>query len=276
MCIRDRIKGRGTRKHNFTAQLFDEDIQSQVQDPEKKRFKLFDFFANCEYFEEKFNYDEILKLPRPTDPKKGGDDTSTTRTAHEIYERFDPDYIFDIKEKHVGLQGMKIDRMFFEQFEDKVKENAFVREKVDEGRLDHAVEYVHANIMNKPVEYFTLDKLRRAAGVDRRLSLREIIEKIFGMIPHFKSKDELLEEEFQKFISDYKPDDAANIMPMKYFFKAYVTDDRVRDIVENKKFTELNVNPTFTMSDFKAIPKEWRSKIPEYVKDYVPLNQFMN
>ena len=34
---------------------------------EKKRFKLFDFFANCEYFEEKFNYDEIIKLP----PKNG-------------------------------------------------------------------------------------------------------------------------------------------------------------------------------------------------------------
>ena len=270
------IKGRGTRKHNFTAQLFDEDIQSQVKDSEKRRFKLFDFFANCEYFEEKFNYDEILKLPRLTGPKRGGDDTGTTRTAHELYERFDPDYISEIKEQHVDLHGMKIDRMFFEQFEDKVKDDAFVREKVDEGMLDHAVEYVHSNLMNKPEEYFTLDKLRRAAGVDRRLSLREIIEKIFGMIPHFKSKDELLEEEFQKFISDFKPDDAANIMPMKYFFKAYLTDDRVRDIVENKRFTELNVNPTFTMSDFKSVPKEWRSKIPEYVKDYVPLNQFMN
>jgi type I restriction enzyme R subunit len=34
--------------------------------PHKTAFKLFDFFANCEYFEEKFNYDEVLKLPRPT------------------------------------------------------------------------------------------------------------------------------------------------------------------------------------------------------------------
>ena len=25
---------------------------------------MFDFFANCEYFEEKYNYDEILKLPK--------------------------------------------------------------------------------------------------------------------------------------------------------------------------------------------------------------------
>jgi type I restriction enzyme R subunit len=34
-------------------------------------------------------------------------------------------------------------------------------------------------------------------------------------------------------------------------------------------------NPTFGMADFKAVPPEWRSRIPEYIKDYVSLNQFM-
>ena len=29
------------------------------------------------------------------------------------------------------------------------------------------------------------------------------------------------------------------------------------------------------MSDFKAVPLVWRTRIPEYVKDYVPMNQFM-
>jgi type I restriction enzyme R subunit len=29
------------------------------------------------------------------------------------------------------------------------------------------------------------------------------------------------------------------------------------------------------MNHFKAVPLAWRSRIPEYVKDYVPLNQFM-
>ena len=52
---------------------------------------------------------------------------------------------------------------------------------------------------DKPEEYYTLDKLRKAAAVDRRLSLREILEKVFRLIPRFKSKDELLEEEFAKF-----------------------------------------------------------------------------
>jgi type I restriction enzyme R subunit len=37
----------------------------------------------------------------------------------------------------------------------------------------------------------------------------------------------------------------------------------------------LNTNPTFNMQDFKAVPSTWRERIPDYIKDYVPLNQFM-
>ena len=59
------IKGRGTRKHNFLEQLFDDSLKDGVLQPQKSAYKLFDFFANCEYFEEEFNYDEVLKLPRP-------------------------------------------------------------------------------------------------------------------------------------------------------------------------------------------------------------------
>lgn len=53
------------------------------------------------------------------------------------------------------------------------------------------------------------------------------------------------------------------------------TDHRLRDIIETQRLTDLNVYPAFGMSDFKAVPPVWRTRIPEYVKDYVPLNQFM-
>ena len=67
------IKGRGTRKHNFLEQLFDDSLRDGVSQPQKTAFKLFDFFANCEYFEEEFNYDEVLKLPRPTGKGRDGE-----------------------------------------------------------------------------------------------------------------------------------------------------------------------------------------------------------
>ena len=265
------IKGRGTRKHDFLVYLFDEDMKSSVKEPHKLRFKLFDFFANCEYFEEKFNYDEILTLPQSTGTGGGGG-TPTVRTG---YENIGPDPLAFIKEEKIGYEGMKIDRMFFNSFEEKVKEDEFVKENIKENKWDKVIEYVIANIMDKPEEYYTIEKLRRAAGIDRRLPLREILEKIFGMIPYFKSKNELLDEEFEKFISDLKPEDSSDIIAMKYFFKAYISNNNIRDIIESRRFTELNVNPTFNMKDFKDVPPEWRTKITEYVKDYVPLNQFM-
>lgn len=267
------IKGRGTRKHNFTEELFDDELKPLVQEPDKSKFKLFDFFANCEYFEEKFNYDEVIKLPQhhASNPK----DEGTIVVISNGYKNPDDDKLLVMEEKIIGITGMKIDRMFFDQFEDKVKKDDFIRENITIGNWEKVIEYMNENILNKPEEFYTIEKLRRAAGVDRRLTMREILEKIYGMIPYFKTKDKMLDEEFEKFIIDRKPDDPSHIVAMKYFFKAYTSDSKVRDIIDNKRFTELNVNPNFTMKDYKAIPSSWREIIPEYVKDYITLNQFM-
>lgn len=276
------IKGRGTRKHNFSEQLFDKQLKEQIGKQEKTQFKFFDFFANCEYFEEKFDYDEVLKLPHLSNASGAGDGSGQsggTIAPNGEYIHGGTDSIQQLHQEAVGPQGMKIDRMFFENFENVVKADPLLQRQVDNEQWDQAIDYVTTHLFDKPAEFYTLDKLRRAAGVDRRLTLREILEKIFGLIPYFKGKDELLEDEFQKFLLDQPPDalskHADAVVAMKYFFKAYATDGRLRDIIEKKRLTDLNVNPAFSMADFKAVPKEWRERIPEYVKDYVSLNQFM-
>jgi type I restriction enzyme R subunit len=286
------IKGRGTRKHDFREQLQDEALKAQVAQPHKTAYKLFDFFATCEFFEEKFDYDEVLKLPRPGrvggadagDGQGTGGDTGggggLTEDGH--YHHTAPDAIAAHEETQIGFQGMKVDRMFFEKFEDTVKADPVVIQQVSDGQWDQAINYITTELFDKPNEYFNLDKLRRAAGVDRRLGLREILEKAFGLIPGFKSKDDLLEEEFEKFLLDqqhaagFSADSTASaVAAMKYYFKAYATDHNLRNIIEAKQLTALNVYPAFGMSDFKAVPPAWRTRIPEYVKDYVSLNQFM-
>ena len=287
------IKGRGTRKHDFREQLQDESLKDQVTAPHKVAYKLFDFFATCEYFEEKFNYDEVLKLPRPAAAGPGADDNGlgpggdvgaggSTLTEDGHYHHTAADSITAQEETQIGFQGMKVDRMFFEKFEDTVKAHPVVAQQVGDGQWDQAIEFVASELFDKPNEYFNLDKLRRAAGVDRRLGLREILEKAFGFIAGFKSKDELLEEEFEKFLLDqqnatgfHADSTASAVQAMKYYFKASATDHHLRDIIETKRLTALNVYPSFGMNDFKAVPPAWRTRIPEYVKDYVPLNQFM-
>ncbi len=267
------IKGRGTRKHNFLEQLFDDSFKDGVAQPSKTAFKLFDFFANCEYFEEEFNYDEVLKLPRPKGKvgDTGGDGPVVVEGA---YKHLGADIIASITEETIGYEGMKIDRMFFEKFEDTVRENETIAAAIEAGQWDRVIDYVNREVFDKPEEYYNLDKLRKAAAVDRRLTLREILEKIFGLIPRFKSKDELLEEEFAKFVADYKPEEAEAIPAIKNYFKAYVTSDQVRHIIDTRQFTDLATNPVFSSSDFKAVPPKYRLLVPEYVKDYVSLNQF--
>jgi type I restriction enzyme R subunit len=268
------IKGRGTRKHNFLEQLFDDSLKDGVSHPQKSAFKLLDFFANCEYFEEEFNYDEVLKLPRPKGKGWEGEDGDGRVVVGGTYEHLGADIIASVREETIGFEGMKIDRMFFEKFEDTVRENETIAAAVESGQWDRVIDYVNREVFDKPEEYYTLDKLRKAAAVDRRLTLREILEKIFGLIPRFKSKDELLEEEFAKFVADTKPEEADAIPAIKTYFKAYVTSDQLRHIIESRHFTDLATNPVFSTIDFRAVPKKYRTLIPEYVKDYVSLNQF--
>ena len=268
------IKGRGTRRHNFLGLLFDDSLKDGVAEPEKTAFKLFDFFGNCEYFETAFNYDEVLELPRPQSGqvREGVDERAPYLGA---YQHLGQDALVEIREERIGPEGMRIDRMFFDRFADAVRRDEIIAEAVEAGQWDRVIDYVNREVFDKPEEYYTLDKLRRAAAVDRRLTLREILEKVFDLIPRFKSKDELLEEEFAKFVADHKPALAGSIPAIKTFFKAYVTSGGTRDIIDRRHFPILATNAVFSLNDFRAVPAEYRTLIPEYVKDYVSLNQFV-
>ena len=274
------IKGRGTRKHNFIEEMFDPSKRDALGDLNKDTFRLFDFFANCEFFEEKFQYDEEVSLPpMPTMAASTGaaSTASTTTTGGPLgsYEHFDPDEVVSQMEQQVGAQGMRIDRELFGKFEDQMRSDVTLAELVERQSWEAATRHVIEEIFDKPNDYFNLEKLRRAAGVDRRISVRELIEKAFGFIPKFKSKSELIEDEFQKFLVDQMPEEGGRIREMRYFFEAYIRDGHVRAKIDAGHFADLNVNPTFTTRDLKDVPSAWRKRIPEYIKDYVSLNPFL-
>ena len=92
------------------------------------------------------------------------------------------------------------------------------------------------------LHYYNEEKLSKAARVGRRLALREIILKAFGGITRFKTKDELLEDEFANFVAIHKPDNK-HIVNLKNYFKAYITDKEVRDIIATKEYGRLATNP---------------------------------
>jgi type I restriction enzyme R subunit len=270
------MKGRGTRRHNFADEIFDPLTKTATGRVEKKEFRLFDFFANCEYFEEKFQYDEELSLPKPAAmPVSTGGQTGGTSGPLSIYEFLEPDQVVHQFEQQVGPEGMRVDRELFQKFEQLARSDGQLKELVEQQNWEAASRRVIEELFEKPDEYFNLERLRNAAGVDRRITIRELIEKAFGYIPKFKSKAELIDDEFQKFLLDQKPNEADRIAQMRYFFEAYIRDAKVRALIDSGHYGGLNVNPTFTTRDLKEVPPAWRKRIPEYVKDYVSLNPFL-
>lgn len=264
------IKGRGTRKTTFEYKFKNELNEEESQQEEKEYFKLFDFFANCEYFETKFEYDKKLILPKP---KKGGE-SGGEGVDLDKYTSYKPDPIFSVQEERIGMDGMRIDRELFRKFEDRIVMDDVIKKNVELGNWEEVVSHIQQEIFDKPEEYFNLENLRKAAKIDRKTSIREVVEKIFGIIPRFKSKNDLLEEEFDKFISIYPPNEDVNLRALKYFFKAYIVDQDIRKIIEAKDFQALQTNPTLTISQFKAVAPQYRQVIPEYIRDYIRLEQF--
>jgi len=263
------IKGRGTRKYEF-AYTKREGADTEENRIQKEKFKLFDFFANFEYFEEKFNYDEVLKLP----PKTGTDGGNGPGPINiDEITSYIPDPLKTFDEKAIGRKGMKVDRKLFDKFEETVKQDDYIKENYGKGDIKAVEDYILREVFEKPEDFFNLEKLRKSVKTDRRITLREFIEKIFGEISRFKNKDELLEEEFDKFVAIYKPE-SKYILPIKNFLKAYITDPEIREIVESKQYGRFATNPKITMQDFQEL-SDWREIIPEYVKDYVPLNAFI-
>jgi len=265
------IKGRGTRKNTFEYKFKNELGEEEKEQHEKEFFKLFDFFANCEYFEEEFDYDEKLKLPKP---KAGGGFESPPPPPGKKYTSLLPDPLLLLNEQLIGQDGMKIDRMLYQKFEDRIRMDDIIKKNVELGNWEEVISHIQSEIFDKPEEYFNIEKLRKAAKIDRKVSIREVVEKIFGIIPKFKSKDELLDEEFDKFISIYPPDEDVNIRALKYFFKAYIVDKEIRSIIESKDFQALQTNPTLPIEQFKEVAPKYRDVIPVYVKGYVKLEKF--
>lgn len=260
------IKGRGTRKCNFSYR----EPNGEIISADKATFKLFDFFANCEFFEEKYDYDQILSLPRQLG--HGGDSGEPPVKIDQV-EIASLDPLKTFSQTQVGLAGMKVDWKFFEKFESVVKNDPIAKEKYESGDLDGAEEYIKNEIFDKPQDYFNLEKLRKSVKSDRRISLKEIIERVFGNVKEFKSKDQLLDEEFEKFVTIYKPENKY-VLPIKNYLKAYITDPEIREIVESKEYSRFATNPKVTMQDFKEL-NGYREIVPEYAKDYVSLNTFL-
>lgn len=107
--------------------------------------------------------------------------------------------------------------------------------------------------------------------IDRKLSIREILDHILKGST-FKNKEELAEEEFEKFLvgSELSAD---KYYEAKEFFKMYLIDEDFRTAINEKQMGRLASDPT-KMEIIRTLGKELIISIPEYITGNVPVAQF--
>ena len=256
------IKGRGTRKWTFEYNNY-ADVDEKI---DNTQFKFFDFFATCEYFENEFDYDEKIKLPKGTSDGGGPEGPDEPPIKLGVVDLATSDKIKSLEESAEGVI-MRIDR---EGFKTAVSQDVLANETLSalwkNGDISAAEEYVKTHVFDKPKNFLNLERVRKIFNVDRRISVKEFLEVAFGEKDSFEMKDDLLESEWEKFMEIHMVDQE-HYQPVKNFFKAFITDVEVRDIVKSKQLARFHHCASFDFSDYERL-NGFKSIVPQYINDY--------
>lgn len=266
------IKGRGTRLFTFKH----EDGQKE-QRIDKDGFGLFDFFANYEYFEEDFDYDQKLIPPRepaPPSPNGGGGggiqiDTLTSTS---------PDPIKTLANEKVDQWGMRIDRemyrdRFAHQANEAVATDTALRDAFDAQDWPAVEERIRRLLFEKPEEFWSLPKLQEIYKTDRSPSLREILAKIFGVIPSIPTREELADEAYERFVTT-QDTSAIHSRELKTVFIAFLLDPTSRQLLEHGRFPDLRTRDPNLHAALSALLADERDALISYLKEEISLKDF--
>lgn len=264
------IKGRGTRLHTLRYRGAD----GQERQSSKDTFFLFDFFANCAYFEHEHDYDEQIALPQPGKATPPGPPPPPPIGA---YSYSGPDDLDALVEEQIGEYGMRVDREYARGFEnaarERVRQDAEAAAAVARKEWDVVEEFVKQNLFNLPSEYWTTDKLREAYNVNRRITLTEILQKIFGDITDFKTREQLADEYFDRFLS-IEGVDGSKVEELRALFLCYLFDPALRKIIDSEEYGLLSTSSCVTVHELSILQRPQIKLTINYINDYISLNQF--
>ena len=167
---------------------------------------------------------------------------------------------------------MKVDRKFYQSFEEKVNTDPRIAELIRDNQESALEFYLLNEVFDKPNEFYTVKKLEKALGLDRHLSIKEIVAKLMGKIDNYKSKTEILEEEFDNFLLLNKTElipYADKVVNLKNVFQAYLLDKQIREAIKTKQFQAIITSPIKT--DFISLKDVTIKgmKAVDYIEDYV-------
>ncbi|MDP2966259.1 MAG: DEAD/DEAH box helicase family protein [Pelolinea sp.] len=268
------IKGRGTRVFSFSY-TFQDGGRREVVAKDKEAFKLFDFFANCEYFEEKFPYDEVIQLPALRRPLETGGFPPPIAVADQTHdaEVYLPDPLKSMEVLAFDGNVMRVDReLYASSFQKDASSLPALKAAVENGDQAEAERLAREHLLNRPEMFYTIQSLQKAYAAERPLDLWEILEYIFGLIPGFKSRRELAEEAFERFVQAVGVDNKFYFQAREIFI-ACLTDKTFRQALADRRFGEYASDP----QRFDALKKLGKARIDQlygYIMDKISLTPF--
>ncbi len=254
------IKGRGTRLFTFTHQ----DRANVIEQP-KTGFALFDFFANCEFFEREFKYDRALTLPPPGDGEGMGGGGGT---GEDDFTNTHPDPIKNVVHEPIGTDGMKIDReMYRERFATQAQaaaaSNEVLRQALEAEDWTGVEEFVKQTLFNKPEEFWNWEKLRDLYETDRVPTLREILQVIFGHSPAIATREQLAAEEFERYLAT-EPFDSTQVRELAQVFNAVMLNPAVRAMIEDGNYAALRTVDAAVYEGVRTIGQQTVRRLMAY------------
>lgn len=276
------MKGRGTRK--FTFKYTDYDHDEEVITADKTHFKLIDFFAVCEYFNEKYDYSVPLRLPTkvvstlkdtfiypPIDDTLGGETISEPIPPFNINE---PDSIASRKQTFIGKDGMIVDQEMFKSFVAEQQADVELTKRDQENRAT-AIAYLKENVLDKPRHYMTLEKISKLFKIGRRIDIDEALDLIMGRIDQPKTKQDLLDEKFAEAIqlnglTDKLADNPTLYRTARSLFDAYISSREVQETIDQGYFQNLDSLAELSSEEFYTLRQAHLDEpLVTYIRDYI-------
>lgn len=279
------MKGRGTRLHTFRYTDYADD--ENLITAQKNNFKLIDFFAVCEYFNEKYDYEAALSVPKiikgvttgypPTvvsDPGTVSEPGVKYASGIDINEN---DKLNNQTSTIIDGQGMRIDREMFRKFKAELQSDKEFTDLYETNR-DEALDYLKNKVFDKPNHFMNLEKIRNFFKLDRKLSLGEALDIVMDQIDAPKSKAEIIYDKFNdavitKELSDKLTDDT--IFHLAYqLFDAYISSSAVQKAIDERKYGNLDHTNQLSLEEYIKLHHAGLSEpLISYIKDYVDVTK---
>jgi hypothetical protein len=165
----------------------------------------------------------------------------------------------------IGIFGMRIDRemyreRFTQQASEAVASDSDLRRAFDSEDWPAVEERIRRLLFEKPKEFWNFPKLQEIYKTDRLPSLREILARVFGLIPNIPTRGQLADEACELFMTTQETN-ATHSRELRMVFVAFLLDAQSRMLLEDGRFAELRARDASLFNSLSKLSPEERQAL---------------